>query len=362
MNEKRPLFRKGDSGPAVAEICDRLVRIGAIEKSSNFIDESIEAAIKKFQQSRGITVDGIVGPETFRRLEEARWSLGDRTLRFTPGHLIHGDDVSSLQRKLTDLGFDSGRVDGIFGKNTESALKEFQKSTGLPNDGICGPEVFKAIERLNRVVVGGSPETFREELHHLPRRTGVSDKVVVIDPGHGGDDPGLTGHNLSEQFISSDIAKKVEGKLAALGTTVLLTRVSKTNEVIDEQQRATFANNSNADLVVSIHTDAIKNPDANGCASYYFGNESLGQKSSMGQRFANLVQTEIVKKVGLNDCRTHAKTWDLLRMTKMPAVRIEVGYLSNTLDAKKLSDAQIRDLIAASIAEAIITFFEPASN
>jgi len=47
VNEKRPLFRKGDSGPAVAEICDRLVRIGAIEKSSNFIDESIEAAIKK---------------------------------------------------------------------------------------------------------------------------------------------------------------------------------------------------------------------------------------------------------------------------------------------------------------------------
>jgi N-acetylmuramoyl-L-alanine amidase len=49
-------------------------------------------------------------------------------------------------------------------------------------------------------------------------------------------------------------------------------------------------------------------------------------------------------------------------MTKMPAVRIEVGYLSNTLDAKKLSDAQNRDLIAASIAEAIITFFEPSTN
>ncbi len=359
MNEKRPLFRKGDSGPAVAEICDRLLRIGAIEKTSQVIDEVIEAAIKKFQQSRGITVDGIVGPETFRRLEEARWSLGDRILRFTPGHLIHGDDVSSLQRKLNDLGFDSGRVDGIFGKNTENALKEFQQSTGIPIDGICGPEVFKAIERLNRVVVGGTPEHFREEIHHLPRRTGVSDKVVVIDPGHGGDDPGLSGHSLTESFISSDISKKVEGKLAALGTTVLLTRVSKTNEVIDEQQRAVFANNSNADLVVSIHTDSIKDAQAHGCASYYFGNEALGQKSSMGQRFANLVQTEIIKRVGFNDCRTHAKTWDLLRMTRMPAVRIEVGYLSNKNDARKLSDANVRDLIASAIAEAIITFFEP---
>ena len=154
----------------------------------------------------------------------------------------------------------------------------------------------------------------------------------------------------------------MEGKLAALGTTVLLTRVTKTSQVIDEQQRAVFANNSNADLVVSIHTDSIKNPSGNGCASYYFGNDALGQKSSMGQRFANIVQTEIIKKVGLKDCRTHAKTWDLLRMTRMPAVRIEVGYLSNQNDAVKLSDANVRDLIASSIAEAIVAFFEPVKN
>ncbi|MDA3027009.1 MAG: N-acetylmuramoyl-L-alanine amidase [Actinomycetota bacterium] len=74
------------------------------------------------------------------------------------------------------------------------------------------------------------------------------------------------------------------------------------------------------------------------------------------------MQTEIVKKVGLKDCRTHAKTWDLLRMTRMPAVRIEVGYLSNQNDAVKLSDANVRDLIASSIAEAIVAFFEPVKN
>jgi hypothetical protein len=73
-------------------------------------------------------------------------------------------------------------------------------------------------------------------------------------------------------------------------------------------------------------------------------------------------QTEIVKTVGLKDCRTHAKTWDLLRMTRMPSVRIEVGYLSNTNDAVKLADANVRDLIASSIAEAIISFFEPVKN
>ena len=64
------------------------------------IDETVDAAIKEFQQSRGITVDGIVGPETFRRLEEARWSLGDRILSFTPGHLVHGDDVFAASHGL----------------------------------------------------------------------------------------------------------------------------------------------------------------------------------------------------------------------------------------------------------------------
>ncbi len=362
MTDKKPLFRKGDQGPAVVEICDRLLRIGAITKPSNVIDETVEAAIKEFQQSRGITVDGIVGPETFRRLEEARWSLGDRILSHTPGHLIHGDDVSVLQRKLSDFGFDAGRIDGIFGKDTENALKELQKSTGIPVDGVCGPTVFKAIERLSRVVVGGTPEQYREELHHLPRKTGVSDKVIVIDPGHGGEDQGLLGHALTESFVAADISQKVEGKLAALGTTVLLTRLAKTTQIIDEQQRAVFANNSFADLVVSIHADAIKSATGNGCASYYFGNEALGQKSSMGQRFANLVQSEIVHTVGLKDCRTHAKTWDLLRMTRMPAVRIEVGYLSNQHDAVQLANANIRDLIATSIAEAIISFFEPEKS
>ncbi len=104
--------------------------------------------------------------------------------------------------------------------------------------------LLKNCKRLNRSVVGGTPEHYREELHHLPRRTGVSDKVVVIDPGHGGEDKGLLGHSLTESFISADISQKVEGKLAALGTTVLLTRMTKSKDIIDEQQRAIFANNS----------------------------------------------------------------------------------------------------------------------
>jgi len=359
VNQHKQLFRKGDQGPAVAEICDRLIRIGVIKNSSDVFDDVIDAAIRQFQQLRGLTVDGIVGPETFRRLEEARWSLGDRLLSYTPGHLIHGDDVSVLQRKLSDFGFDAGRVDGIFGILTENAVRELQKSTGFTSDGICGPEVFRAIERLNRVVVGGSPEQIREELHHLPRQTGVSDKVVVIDAGHGGSDDGLSGNDLTESFLAFDIATKVEGRLAALGTTVLLTRNQKTKNLIDEQQRAVFANDSNADLVVSIHAESLPNSNGNGCAAYYFGNETLGQRSRMGQQFANLVQSEIVNETGLNDCRIHAKTWDLLRITRMPAVRIEVGYLSHKTDALKLKDNATRDKIAAAISQAVTSFFDP---
>ena len=96
------VIRRGDSGVAVADIRARLVRLSLIDVDPDRatasdddveFDHDVEQAVRTFQQQRGIPVDGIVGPQTLRHLDEARWALGDRVLAFTPGHLIHGDDV-----------------------------------------------------------------------------------------------------------------------------------------------------------------------------------------------------------------------------------------------------------------------------
>jgi N-acetylmuramoyl-L-alanine amidase len=350
------LIRHGDTGPAVLEICDWFVRVGLLTHSEDTFNEQVENAVKKFQQDKGLSVDGIVGQETFRRLEEARWFLGDRVLSYTPGHLVHGDDVAALQRKLNDLGFDSGRIDGIFGISTFKALQEFQKGTGLNPDGICGLAVFKSFERLTRAVTGGAPEQIRDSVKHGFKKTGIANKVILIDPAHGGEDLGVSDFGLVEADLVLDIAQRLEGKLAALGTTTLLTR---TNENLDEIARAAYANESEVDLVISLHLDALPSKTAQGCATFYYGNEQLSNHSSVGAQLAELIQDRICNQVPVLNCGVHAKTWDLLRLTRMPAVRVDLGYLSNKDDAEKLNDASHRDGLAAAVSEAIKEFFQP---
>ena len=148
------VFRRGNSGPAVAEIRSLLERIGLLAVdpvAGTSYDEHVELAVRNFQQQRGLTVDGVVGSSTYRRLDEARWSLGDRVLNHRPGNVMAGDDVFTLQQRLLDMGFKVGRVDGYFGPETEEALRDFQRNLGLPPDGTCGPATLKAVKKLVEV-------------------------------------------------------------------------------------------------------------------------------------------------------------------------------------------------------------------
>lgn len=355
------MARLGDTGPVVAEVRDRLIRLSLLGKDAgSAFDEHMDAAVRSFQQQQGLTVDGIVGPETFRRLEEVRWRLGDRVLFFSAGHMQIGDDVIALQRRLNDLGFDSGRVDGVFGPNTDHALRDFQRNVGVKNDGVCGPATMRAFDRLNRAVIGGAPEALREQQVLNAIRTGTADKVIVIDPGHGGNDPGraLSGGATEQTFID-DICSRLEGRLSAIGSPVLLTRPPGVNHLSPptEAQRAAFANRVGADLVISVHCDWEPSGNASGVATYYYG--SPRTHSILGEHFAQLVQDRVVAGAGFADCLVHAKTWDLLRLTNMPAVRLEAGYLSNAHDLERLGRPAVRQQIAESIAMSIHDFFGP---
>ena len=357
-------FRRGDAGAAVAEIRDRLVRLDLLDAVDSEVepavadvfDHRLDAAVRHFQQDQGLTVDGVVGPQTYRRLDEARWSLGDRVLSYTVSHPIRGDDVADLQQRLSDLGFDPGYVDGIFGPATEQAARQFQRNMGLAADGTCGPATFQAVGRLNRAVVGGKPVAMRE--HEVIRRSGptLAGKVVVLDPGHGGHDAGVTAHGLTESEVTEDIAARIEGRLTARGVQAFLTRGAGANE-LDDEGRAAFANDAGADLVVSLHIDHHDNTEARGAATYYYGGDRHGAHSAIGERLATLLQTELVNRTDLVDCRTHAKTWDLLRATKMPAVRLELGYLTNAGDAARLADPAFRDAVAEAVLAAVTELY-----
>ncbi len=359
-------YRRGDIGPVVGEIRTKLVLLGLLDGAADDItgdppstafDAAMDQAVRTFQQQRGITVDGIVGTQTYHALEEARWRLGDCILSFVPGRLLAGDDVAALQLRLLEMGFDCGRVDGLFGAETEHALREFQRNVGIRPDGTCGPATFKALNRLARTVVGGRGHALRDSAALHAAGPLLAGKLVIIDPGHGGSDPGVQGHGLDEATVVYDLAARIEGRLTATGSTAFLTRGA--DGELDEVERARFANAADADLVISLHVDAVENTGAAGCATYYYGTDRLGHHSSIGERFADLVQREICARTDLVDLRMHPKTWDLLRRTRMPAVRIELGYLSNPGDASRLADPDFRDVAAEAITAAVQRLYLP---
>ena len=149
----------------------------------------------------------------------------------------------------------------------------------------------------------------------------------------------------------------MEGRLVATGVQAFLTRPAGPSRPGEERERAAFANRTGADLFLSLAVDAATNPDACGVSSYFFGDADPETWSSAGERFAGLVQREIVARTDLVDLRTHAKTWDLLRNTRMPAVRLDVGYLTNAGDAARLRDPEFRDMLAEAIVVAVQRFY-----
>jgi len=355
-----PLFRRGSRGPAVQHLRLQLADLGLLPTGraevTDLFDEDVDEAVRVLQQSRGLLVDGIVGPATSEALQEARQHLGGRQLYWSVSHPFTGDDVLELQSRLADMGFDVGRCDGIFGQRTEDALREFQRNRGLLSDGCCGPMTLRELQRLQRTVVGGRPYELRESEKLRGAGPSLAGKSVVLDPGHGGTDTGWSVGGLTERDIVSDLAGQLEGRLMAVGVNATLTH--RPDENPDEAARVRFANVQNADLLVSLHCDGHESATPNGVASYYFGNWRTS--SVVGERFADLVQREVVARTDLLDCRSHPKGWPMLRGTRMPAVRLELGYLTNPHDASALASREFRAVVAEAVLAAVQRIFLPA--
>lgn len=156
----------GGRGAAVEDVQRRLLQLGydlgPTGVDGVFFGHTREAVIA-FQQKHELSEDGIVGPETWSALVDSTFTLGDRILYLRLPY-FHGRDVRALQEALNSLGFSCGVADGIFGSFTERAVREFQRNSGQPGDGIVGLETVRSIQHLRHVWQGKSarsPETAR---------------------------------------------------------------------------------------------------------------------------------------------------------------------------------------------------------
>lgn len=193
---------------------------------------------------------------------------------------------------------------------------------------------------------------------------GLRNKVIAIDPGHGGSDPGAIGPNkLQEKTVTLAVAQKVQALLEKAGATVLMTRKTDVDvygpnaSAVEELNARTVGANSNkADVFVSLHINAFTNPAVGGTATYYY------QKSRYDVLLANCIQDNLVKSGGLQDRGINAAGFYVIKKTKMPSVLAELAFISNPEEEKLLSTPQFQQKLAQGVVQGLDAFFAQAAK
>lgn len=347
MASSGPSLTVGASGNAVLDVQARLVALGypiAGSERGQFGPHT-ESAVKVFQIRRGLSPDGVVGPQTWRELVEAGWTLGSRTL-YVRRPPMRGDDVRELQRRLNALGFDAGKDDGIFELQTQQAVHDFQRDFGLPSaDGIAGHETFDALDRLRRRIGPGSKAEVRERIVR-ELTVGLEGRTVFLDPAHGGVDTGVvTGIGVPEAYIVYRVAEAAAERLDALGAFPVLSRAFQHGPGVE--QRCEIANGSESDLAVSFHIAC--RPEPGPTVSFWSVERT---HSSSGRDLAEAVGEALRPRLG--GAQILGRNLPFLRRTKMPAVTLDLHTKGNE---PLLSEDPYLHALGEAVAEGIGSYF-----
>ena len=189
---------------------------------------------------------------------------------------------------------------------------------------------------------------------------GISGKIIVLDPGHGGSDPGAIGPTgLQEKQVTLPIAEYLKSILEAKGAKVILTRTTDVDVYgphasgVDElQARVNVANGNQADAFISIHINSFSNPNVGGIATYYFDG------SDQSKKLASSVQGQIAEHSGFNGDRgIQPGNLYVLRHSLMPSILVELGFISNPKEEGHLKEASTRQEFANELAKGLELYF-----
>jgi N-acetylmuramoyl-L-alanine amidase len=182
------------------------------------------------------------------------------------------------------------------------------------------------------------------------------DKTIVIDAGHGGIDAGTNHGNILEKDINLAIAKKLENFFTGRGNiNVIMTR--DTDELYQKDRnkdivhRVKVVKESKADLLVSIHVNSFPGSQSFGGQTFYKAN------SEESKKLADFIQKKLIEIQPENYRKIKEGPYYVLRKSPVPAVIVEVGFISNSKDRKRISNSKEQDKIAQAIGEGIIDYF-----
>jgi N-acetylmuramoyl-L-alanine amidase len=213
-------------------------------------------------------------------------------------------------------------------------------------------------------IVGFAIRTQEDRLSlelRVPRNaTGVlADKVIVVDPGHGGTSPGATSHGVYEKNITLAIALKLRAVLESCGAKVVMTRDRDVN--VDLSDRPRMANEIGADLFISVHNDSTSVPEsASGTSTYYHMSDPSSRALALCVQQAVCAVTGLPSRGALSDGVLYASGLAVLRESTMPAILCEVAYINTTTDRRKLADEEFQRRVAKAICDGIRNYIEGA--
>jgi len=337
-------------------VVDEQRQIAEDHHSDDAVDESEQANIVKAYLQRiqyepdflVITYEGKLTPLFHTVNDPYRIVIdfpnADYAEHFTAG--VHARAAAENQPDIVGAPA-PGEIPEIIIQNHE-ALEKIRYSRYSTN-----PKSVRVVLDLNQelgyeVVPASIPGTFIVQLKKLTAPLKPS-YIVVLDAGHGGKDPGarsITGRWEKEFNLS--VVKKVQAILRSEPRIqLLLTREDDTYPSLDD--RVNLANSVNADLFLSVHGNSYK-PETNGTETYYYRDDSLA--------FANLLHKHAVAATGFKDNKVRKANYKVIRETTMPAVLLEVGYLSHPQNEQLMFQEAFQQKVAAAIADAIKQYFQ----
>lgn len=314
------LYRVGDVGTPVRDIQDRLAALGHESEPDprGIFGSGTLLAVQAFQRAKGIDSDGIVGPDTWRSLYESGYRLGDR-LVFMRRPMMRGEDIADLQSRLNSLGFDCGKVDGIFGPGTERAVLDFQGNRGLAEDGKVGPAVVTEIDLVTRGALNEGRQAIRERewLKRLPPT--LAGARIYLDAGC---------RDEVEAEQAWEAATAAGRAIQEAGGLPLMSRNQDSH--VPERVRALRANRLGSDVIVAFRTSLDDHAD---CVFYFASQHS---RSLAGEELASAIAASAGGVV-------EGRASSLLKETRAPAAVVS----QNVLDEK----------LGLAVADGLSTFF-----
>lgn len=256
-----------------------------------------------------------------------------------------------------------GNVLTTLGASTLADQSSGAKSTGLFEklfsfvfDKLLGPilNVFNGKSTTQPVVINPSPPTVPSK--PIQGNGTLKGKVIVVDPGHGGSNPGAVANDKRESDNNLAVGLKLRDKLVQAGAKVIMTRdtdrtVAPKGSSLGEElsARVSLAETNRADLFISVHTNS--NPDTSiiGAMTFY----PSGKSSDL----AADVQNALINQTGAVDKGTSSATFYVLRSTSMPSILVEMGFISNAAEAALLNQDSYRSKIAQGIFNGVINYY-----